>query len=219
MSTFLWISLIVLIVVFIFLFLYLLKKNKKKSAFILFVPFALLICAVLIGCIFSGYEKAIWVNGADESSSFQIDIKNKKILATGSTYEFILKDNEENFRKKILEKYPNASMDGDTISIFDKNQVYRIKKLNDNKFKLSAEFIVYSDNDTVYHIPFPEDILEDDIRVSKTFKIKKDFSYLKEYYSDFSNVTTGENTITLKLDKIIVLEIVDNSITIVDKLL
>ena len=65
--------------------------TKKKRAFWLTFVALILFSGAALGLFFNKSEKSIWVNNAYDYN-FHIDLKHNKILLTGSTYKFQIKN-------------------------------------------------------------------------------------------------------------------------------
>lgn len=210
---------LILLLIFLAIICGTLIVMKKRKIGLIMLLLVILGSTIFIGLISNEKHQTVFAIGASEQNSFSIPIKHKRVNVSGKTYSFHTKDDLDDLYTLIKNENSNVIMEKESITIFHDNQIYNVRLIENNKnkhtFELNAQYIIYEINDNQsINIPFPEQIVTDDIRVKSNFEVKSSFNELKDYYQNFTNVTIEDQKILLKLEQDIELAYLDGQISI-----
>lgn len=202
-------------------------KNRIKLLPLLIVLFCCaLLTIVIINVFFCNSEKevAIHTTTSDNSEEFVLKTNNHKLKYEFVYTQFSTSSTLEDLVELIKKTYPNdkLSISKRKVRVIHNNNVLLLKEIenktflwqNRNIFTLNSECInvEISKNEFVC-IPFPNEYLETDSGYSNVMSIKCDMAELKKFYTGFSNVEFGIDSIVINLDKPVKLTIHNGKIS------
>lgn len=166
------------------------RKKPGFTSLVICVIIALLAIYMIIRAFINDRYDNIFVVGRDGTTNFSYELKNKRILMTGTTNEFETNKSKEELFSDLDKAFFVFKQSDDIIQFIAQNEVFTVKYLGKNHFILYDEIINVETKNGTFTVPFTTDQVtkKDYIRLDTKFYMECDFNYLKRFYGYYENV-------------------------------